>query len=160
MLYSFTVLGLVDGAGILSGLSVQFQETRCASRRSIKTGFPGPNWRARPHKVLGQARFLHGDGNYYVKARLHFSSPFRDGNLSGDPAICAIFVKKITGSLVSLKARPGDTILSLKQKIRDTEGIPLANQRLVFKGRELFDGRKLYESNIFDGAYVDLQSRN
>ena len=111
-------------------------------------------------QVLGQARFLHGDGNYYVKARLHFSSPFRDGNLSGDPAICAIFVKKITGSLVSLKARPGDTILSLKQKIRDTEGIPLANQRLVFKGRELFDGRKLYESNIFDGAYVDLQSRN
>ena len=69
-------------------------------------------------------------------------------------------MKKITGSLVSLKARPSDTILSLKQKIRDTEGIPLANQRLVFKGRELFDGRKLYESNIFDGAYVDLLLRS
>ena len=57
------------------------------------------------------------------------SSPFRDGNLTGDPAICTIYVKKITGSLVRLKARPGDTILSLKQKIRDTEGIPLAQQR-------------------------------
>ena len=109
--------------------------------------------------MLGQARFLHGDGNYYVKARLHFSSPFRDGNLSGDPAVCTIYVKKITGSLVRLKARPGDTILSLKQKIRDTEGIPLAQQRLVYKGRELIGGSKLYESNIFDGAYVDLQLR-
>ena len=83
-----------------------------------------------------------------------------DPNLSGDPAVCTIYVKKITGSLVRLKARPGDTILSLKQKIRDTEGIPLAQQRLVYKGRELIGGSKLYESNIFDGAYVDLQSRN
>ena len=54
------------------------------------------------------------------------------------------------------KARPGDTILSLKQKIRDSENIPLVQQRLAFKGRDLADGRKLYDANIFDGAYVDL----
>ncbi len=118
MLYSFTVLGLVDGAGILSELPVQFQETHAAGQS--KRVFQG----------------------------------------TGDPALCTIYVQKLTGQKLTLKARPGDTILSLKQKIRDTEGIPLANQRLVFKGRELFDGRKLYESNIFDGAYVDLQSRN
>ena len=159
MLYSFTVLGLVDGAGILSGLSVQFQETRCASRRSIKTGFPGPNWRARPHKVLGQARFLHGDGNYYVKARLHFSSPFRDGNLSGDPAICTIYVHTLTGKKWSMKVRPGDTVLALKQKIRDTEGIPVAQQRLIFSQQQLADGSRLYDLKIFDGATVHVVLR-
>ena len=65
-------------------------------------------------------------------------------------------VKKLTGQKLCLKARPGDTILSLKQKIRDSENIPLAQQRLAFKGRDLADGRKLYDANIFDGAYVDL----
>ena len=159
MLYSFTVLGLVDGAGILSGLSVQFQETRCASRRSIKTGFPGPNWRARPHKVLGQARFLHGDGNYYVKARLHFSSPFRDGNLSGDPAICTIYVHTLTGKKWSMKVRPGDTVLALKQKIRDSKNIPVAQQRLIFRGQQLADGSRLYDLKIFDGATLHVVLR-
>ena len=103
---------------------------------------------------------MHSGSHYHLKLRLYFSSPFRELSLSFDPPRYTIYVKKLSGQKLCLKVRPGDTILSLKQKIRDTEGIPLANQRLVFKGRELFDGRKLYESNIFDGAYVDLQSRN
>ena len=40
-----------------------------------------------------------------------------------------------------------------------SQNIPVANQRLVFKGRELIDGKKLYDANIFDGAYVDMQLR-
>ena len=103
---------------------------------------------------------MHSGSRYCLKARLHFSSPFREtATINCDPAICTIYVKKLTGQKLCLKARPGDTILSLKQKIRDTEGIPLAQQRLVYKGRELIGGSKLYESNIFDGAYVDLQLR-
>ena len=35
-----------------------------------------------------------------------------------------------------------------------------ANQRLVFKGRELVDGKRLYESNIFDCATVHLVLRH
>ena len=58
-----------------------------------------------------------------------------------------------------LKVRPGDTILSLKQKIRDKDNIPVAQQRLVFKGRQLVDGKRLYESNIFDCAHVHLVLR-
>ena len=66
---------------------------------------------------------------------------------------------KLVEGAAALKARPGDLILSLKQKIRDAEGIPLANQRLVFKGQELLDGRKLCQSDVFDGAHVNLQLR-
>ena len=106
--------------------------------------------------VFGQARFLHGDGNYYLKARFYFSSPFRESSLTGDPAICTIYVQKLTGQKLTLKARPGDTILSLKQKILVQDSISVAQQRLLFNGRQLVDGKKLYESNIFDGATVRL----
>ena len=101
---------------------------------------------------------MHSGSHYNLKARLYFRSPFREGSLNGDPALCSINVLKLTGSKLLLKARPGDTILSLKQKIRDTEGIPLAQQRLVYKGRELIGGSKLYESNIFDGACGTCQA--
>ena len=155
-------------------LSVQFQETHDAhpagQSKRVSQGQRAPSrikHRQLSHtlslgtfeNVFGQARFLHSGSHYNLKARLYFRSPFREGSLNGDPALCSINVLKLTGSKLLLKARPGDTILSLKQKIRDTEGIPLAQQRLVYKGRELIGGSKLYESNIFDGAYVDLQLR-
>ena len=60
------------------------------------------------------------------------------------------------------KVRPGDTVLSLKQKIRDVRiqgystNIPLERQRLIIRGRQLVDGKRLYESNVFDGATVHL----
>ena len=103
---------------------------------------------------------MHSGSHYNLKARLYFRSPFREGSLNGDPALCSINVLKLTGSKLLLKARPGDTILSLKQKIHDKEYIPVANQRLVFKGRELVDGKRLYESNIFDCATVHLVLRH
>ena len=59
-----------------------------------------------------------------------------------------------------LKVRPGDTVLSLKQKIRDSENIPPERQCLIIRGpdrgRLLVDGKRLYESNVFDGATVQL----
>ena len=100
-----------------------------------------------------------GDGNYYIKARLHFSSPFRDGNLSGDPAICTIYVHTLTGKKWSMKVRPGDTVLALKQKIRDSKNIPVAQQRLIFRGQQLADGSRLYDLKIFDGATVHVVLR-
>ena len=110
-------------------------------------------------QVFGQARFLHGDGNYYFKGRLYFSSPFREQNLNGDPATCTIYVKKLTGQKVVLKARPDELCLSLKQKIRDSTNIPLERQRLIIRGRQLVDGKRLYESNVFDGTTVHLVLR-
>ena len=110
-------------------------------------------------KVLGQARFLQG-GRYYLKARLYFSSPFREGSLNGDPARHTIYVKKLVGQKLCLKVRPGDTVLSLKQKIRDSTNIPLERQCLIIRGpdrgRQLMDGKRLYESNVFDGTTVHL----
>ena len=62
----------------------------------------------------------------------------------------------MSGQKLCLKVRPGDTVLSLKQKIRDSKNIPLERQCLIIRGRQLMDGKRLYESNVFDGATVQL----
>ena len=40
--------------------------------------------------------------------------------------------------------------------VEGAAGLEVAQQLLIFKGRQLVDGSKLYDSSIFDGAVVHL----
>jgi len=70
-----------------------------------------------------------------------------------------LFVKTLTGKTVTIDVEAGESIEDVKAKISEKEGIPPEQQRLIFGGQQLQDGKTIDDYDVGDDATLHLVLR-
>ncbi|OCT71840.1 hypothetical protein XELAEV_18034818mg [Xenopus laevis] len=67
-----------------------------------------------------------------------------------------LFIETLTGTCFELRVSPYETVTSVKSKIQRLEGIPVAQQHLIWNNMELEDECSLSDYNISEGCTLKM----
>lgn len=67
-----------------------------------------------------------------------------------------IYIKTLTGRTVSLIVEDTETIKMVKEKLKEKDGVPVEEQRLVFNSQELEDSKTLRHYGIMREATLHV----
>ncbi|KAI8826380.1 ubiquitin-related domain-containing protein [Chytriomyces cf. hyalinus JEL632] len=67
-----------------------------------------------------------------------------------------IKVKTLTGKEIEIDIESNDTVARIKERVEEKEGIPPAQQRLIFGGKQMNDEKTATDYSIEGGSVLHL----
>jgi ubiquitin len=67
-----------------------------------------------------------------------------------------IKVKTLTGKEIEIDIEPSDSVMRIKERVEEKEGIPPVQQRLIFAGKQMNDEKTAKDYNIEGGSVLHL----
>ncbi|KAA8564246.1 hypothetical protein EYC84_011192 [Monilinia fructicola] len=67
-----------------------------------------------------------------------------------------IKIRTLTGRELELHIEATDKMLTVKEKVEEQEGVPPAQQRLIYKGKQMLDEKIVGEYGVEEGVTLHL----
>lgn len=103
--------------------------------------------------------FYYGDKHLFGYFKLGDYGIYQKVQLRADNAPFQIFVKTLNGTTVTLQVTPAQSIKSVKEMLRQVDGVPVDHQRLLYAGKQLEDERTIGDYSIKKESTFHLTCR-